>query len=80
MKCPQCNSTMSVKTYVCDTCHSELTGHFTTDQFDKLDNNEKEFIKVFFKYRGNIKKVGDEIGKSSPTVSKMVDDLYEKIK
>jgi hypothetical protein len=74
-KCPVCNSDIEVLKIGCDVCGTIIEGHFNLCKFCKLTQEQKTFIDVFIKCRGNIKEVEKELGISYPTVKNKLEDV-----
>jgi len=73
-KCPVCNAETEVTRISCDYCGTTIEGHFKLCKFCKLTAEQKAFIDVFIKCRGNIKEVEKELGVSYPTVKSRLED------
>jgi hypothetical protein len=77
--CPVCASKLEVKTLKCNDCHTEINGHFKLDKFNYLSKEEKYFIEIFVKNRGNIKEIEKDLGISYPTVKKNLEAVIEAL-
>lgn len=73
-KCPICGSDTEVTRVSCDNCDTVIEGHFQLCKFCKLTTEQKTFVDVFIKCRGNIKEVEKELGVSYPTVKNRLED------
>ncbi len=74
-KCPVCGSNTEVTRLSCDECGTTIEGHFHLCKFCRLTSEQKTFIDVFIKCRGNIKEVEKELGVSYPTVKNRLEDV-----
>ena len=74
-KCPICNEAVTITKISCDSCKTQIEGKFKLCKFCKLTPEQKVFIDVFIKCRGNIKEVEKELGVSYPTVKNRLEDL-----
>jgi hypothetical protein len=74
-KCPVCGSDTEVTRISCDACGTTIEGHFQLCRFCRLTAEQKNFIDVFIKCRGNIKEVEKELGVSYPTVKNRLEDV-----
>ena len=74
-KCPVCGSETEVTRVSCNECGTNIDGHFQLCKFCKLTAEQKAFIDVFIKCRGNIKEVEKELGVSYPTVRNRLEDV-----
>ncbi|TYQ14685.1 UNVERIFIED_CONTAM: hypothetical protein Cloal_1048 [Acetivibrio alkalicellulosi] len=73
-KCPVCGGDTSVTKIKCSKCKTTIEGEFELCKFCKLTPEQKLFIDVFIKCRGNIKEVEKELGISYPTVKNKLED------
>ena len=73
-KCPVCGSDTMVTKVRCHDCGTAIEGSFQLCKFCKLSSDQKLFIEVFIKCRGNIKEVEKEMGISYPTVKNKLED------
>lgn len=78
-KCPVCQSRLQVIKLRCDCCNTEISGEFEPDKFSYLSREDKYFIEVFIKKRGNIKEIEKELGISYPTVRRNLDQVIEAL-
>lgn len=74
-KCPVCGRNTEVTRISCDACGTTIEGRFDLCRFCRLSNEQKSFIDVFIKCRGNIKEVEKELGVSYPTVKNRLEDV-----
>lgn len=78
-QCPVCNHELIVTKLSCTNCGTKLEGEFTSCKFCQLPGEQREFIEVFLKCRGNIKDVEKELGISYPTVRNRLDAAIEAL-
>ncbi|MHB1418410.1 MAG: DUF2089 family protein [Bacillota bacterium] len=78
-RCPICQQKMDVVRLHCPTCDTSIEGRFETCKFCQLSVEQKAFIEVFVKSRGNIKEVEREMGISYPTVRSRLDAVIEAL-
>ena len=78
-KCPICGGDMEVVKTTCSNCNTSIEGHFTLCKFCRLTDEQKNFIEVFVKNRGNIKEIEKELGISYPTVRNKLEDVIEAL-
>ena len=74
-KCPVCGNETEVTRITCHSCDTVIEGHFNLCKFCKLTAEQRNFIDVFIKCRGNIKEVEKELGVSYPTVKNKLEDV-----
>lgn len=77
--CPVCNHKMSVTRLHCEECGTSLEGQFEICKFCQLNPEQKEFIEIFIRCRGNIKEVERELKISYPTVRGRLDAVIEAL-
>lgn len=73
--CPVCSSKLEVTELHCNDCDTGIKGHFKLDRFSYLSKEEKFFIEIFVKNRGNIKEIEKDLGISYPTVKKNLESV-----
>jgi len=78
-KCPVCNEKLKVVRLQCESCKTGLDGNFELDKFSYLTEEQKEFIEIFVKNRGNIKEIEKDLGISYPTVRRNLDQVIEAL-
>lgn len=77
--CPICGHDLKVRSLSCAHCSTKLEGEFTLCKFCQLPDEQREFIEVFIKCRGNIKDIEKELGISYPTVRNRLDTIIEAL-
>lgn len=65
---PGCNGRLNVTGLVCEDCRSEIKGEFQPNEFALLPPEHLEFMRLYIKTRGNLKKVSSILDISYPTV------------
>ena len=78
-KCPVCGDELFVSKLSCHNCHTHIEGDFSLCKFCKLSNEQKDFIEIFIKSRGNIKEIEKEMGISYPTVRGKLENVIESL-
>jgi hypothetical protein len=73
--CPICQSEIKVTEIRCRKCKSVIQGEFDLCKFCRLNDQQKYFVEVFIKNRGNIKEIERELGISYPTVRNKLDQV-----
>ncbi len=77
--CPICSSKLEVTELHCCDCDTTVKGHFKLDKFNYLSKEEKYFIEIFVKNRGNIKEIEKDLGISYPTVKKNLENVINSL-
>jgi Uncharacterized protein conserved in bacteria len=73
--CPICGGETKVTEIHCRKCETTLKGEFDLCKFCRLTEQQKYFVEVFIKNRGNIKEIEKELGISYPTVRNKLDEV-----
>ncbi len=74
-RCPVCDSDLKITEVHCHNCETTIRSEFELCKFCKLTEQQKYFIEVFIKSRGNIKEIEKELGISYPTVRNKLDEV-----
>lgn len=74
-RCPVCKSDLKITTLHCDGCGLELRNDFEQSQFDRLSEENYEFLIAFLKSEGNMKALQEMLGISYPLVKRKLDEL-----
>lgn len=78
-KCPVCDDELHVTKLGCNNCHTSIEGNFSLCKFCKLTDEQKNFVEIFIKSRGNIKEIEKEMGISYPTVRGKLENIMESL-
>ena len=73
--CPLCNAKLHINRLSCPECKAEYPIDEELSSFDYLNSEQKEFLIIFLKCKGNIKAVEEELGISYPTVNKKYEEI-----
>src|ERR1700687_3653719 len=79
LKCPSCDSNLTVTSLGCSECSINIDGEFALPQLLKLTRVQIDFIEVFIKNRGIIREVERELGISYPTVRARLDEVIQAL-
>lgn len=80
LKCPSCESLLSVNRMHCGTCDTNVEGTYKLPLLAQLSTDEQHFVIAFLKTSGSIKEMASQMGMSYPTMRNMLDDLIQKVK
>ena len=78
-QCPICKGKLDVTRLQCSHCNTSIEGRFDSCKFCQLSNEQKYFLEIFVKSRGNIKEVEKELDISYPTVRSRLDSIIESL-
>lgn len=73
--CPVCGGSVQITEIHCSRCDTTIQSRFELCKFCRLTAQQKYFIEVFVKNRGNIKELEKELGISYPTVRSKLDEI-----
>ena len=65
--CPVCGHALATTRLGCESCGTEVLGHFEQCSLCRLDDAELDVLTVFLASRGNIREVAKHLGVSYPT-------------
>jgi len=71
-KCPVCKSKLIVKELECLKCNTRILGKFETSEFNNINTEIMDFIKLFIFTEGSIKKVEKILNCSYPKVKSLL--------
>lgn len=74
-ECPVCHGNLKITTIKCEDCGLELKNDFNLSVFDRLKNDDYDFLIAFLKSRGNLKTLQSDLGISYPFAKKKLDNL-----
>ena len=77
--CPSCSSPLNVKSLICVSCETEVSGNYNLPLLASLSDDDQVFITNFVKCSGSLKVMAQDLGLSYPTVRNMLDDVILKI-
>lgn len=74
--CPFCGGKIQITELKCETCNAVVSGSFNLGSFS-ISDEHWEFIRLFIKVRGNLKKMGKILGLSYPTLRARLEEVRE---
>ncbi len=77
--CPVCGGETKITKVRCEKCNTEISGRFEPCKFCKLSMQQKLFVEVFIKNRGNIKEIEKELRISYPTVRNKLEEVISAL-
>lgn len=78
-KCPVCSENLTVTKLKCTSCGLGIEGELDLCRFCRLSEDEKDFIEIFLKNRGNLKEIEKELKVSYPTVRHKLDQVITNL-
>ena len=80
LACPSCNNRLKVKSLVCDTCDTTVSGIYDLPTLTSLNTDDQQFITEFVKASGSLKVMAQQLNLSYPTVRNLLDGIINKLK
>ena len=74
-KCPSCHHDLTVAVLHCPECGLELKNDFEMSPFDKLNDEQADFLTAFLRNHGNLKNLQAELQISYPYAKKKLDNV-----
>ena len=74
-QCPVCGGTMIVTRLKCPDCETVMEGQFALGRLALLSPEQLEFVEVYLRCDGKIKRVEQELGVSYPTVRSRLNEI-----
>lgn len=73
--CPGCQGNLQISTLKCPDCGLELKNDFELSCFDRLNDEQLQFLLEFLKSRGNLSEVQADLNMTYSVVKRKLDDL-----
>ncbi|HEX6887005.1 MAG TPA: DUF2089 domain-containing protein [Candidatus Nanopelagicales bacterium] len=77
--CPVCSQSLITLRLGCPSCGTELSGHFETCRYCRLDAADLAILEVFLRSRGNIRDVQAHLGVSYPTARARLIEVLDRL-
>lgn len=77
--CPICHHNLSVTRLHCRSCDTTLEGQFALGRLYQLSAEQLQFVELFVRCEGKIKRVEDELGLSYPAVRARLEDTIRAL-
>ncbi len=74
-KCPVCGEAMAITRLHCPHCDVTVEGRFAGGRLARLTPEQLNFVEVYLRCDGKIKRVEDELGVSYPTVRGWLNEI-----
>ena len=74
-QCPVCQGRLIVNRLQCPDCDTTIEGRFSLGRLALLSAEQLEFVEVFLRCDGKIKRVEEELGVSYPTVRNRLNEI-----
>ena len=78
-QCPVCGDELKITRLKCLTCELELSNNFEFGLFDRLNEEQLNFLLIFLKHRGNLKSLQEKLNISYPYAVKKLNDLLDTL-
>lgn len=77
--CPVCSTSLITLRLGCPQCATELSGHFDSCRYCRLDTADLATLEVFLRSRGNIRDVQAHLGVSYPTARLRLTEVLDRL-
>jgi len=77
--CPVCSESLITLRLGCPSCGTELSGHFDTCRFCRLNSADLAILEVFLRSRGNIRDVQAHLEVSYPTARVRLIEVLDRL-
>ena len=77
--CPVCSESLITLRLGCPSCGTEVSGHFDSCRFCRLDRADMEILEVFLRSRGNIRDVQAHLEVSYPTARARLAEVLDRL-
>lgn len=77
--CPVCSDELITLRLGCPSCGTEVSGHFETCRFCRLDASDLTILEVFLRSRGNVRDVQAHLGVSYPTARTRLSEVLDRL-
>ena len=74
-RCPICDGEITVTRIYCRDCDSTIEGRFRAGAFSDLTQEQLDFVELFVRNEGKIKRMEEELGLSYPTIRNRLHDV-----
>ena len=77
--CPVCSQSLITLRLGCPECGTEVSGHFDTCRYCRLDTADLAILEVFLRSRGNVRDVQAHLGVSYPTARARLGEVLDRL-
>jgi hypothetical protein len=77
--CPVCSQALITLRLGCPECGTEVSGHFDTCRYCRLDAADLAILEVFLRSRGNVRDVQAHLGVSYPTARARLGEVLDRV-
>jgi len=78
-RCPSCGGEIEVSGLHCNSCGTDVHGHFAPCRFCQLSPDQTTFLLMFVQSRGNLTELEKSLGVSYPTVRAKLDEIIGQL-
>lgn len=79
INCPVCASQLKISALDCSGCGMRVSGEFSLPRLARLSPGTWKLAEQLLLSGGNLKKMGEDLGISYPTLRKRVDEMIEEL-
>lgn len=78
-RCPLCDGEITVTRIYCRDCDSTIEGRFYGGPFSDLTQEQLEFVEIFVRNEGKIKRMEEELDLSYPTIRNRLHEVIRAL-
>jgi len=78
-RCPICGGEIVLTRLYCRDCDTTIEGRFTGWPFVQLTSDQLNFVEIFIRCEGKIRRMEDEIGLSYPTIRSRLHEVIRAL-
>lgn len=78
-RCPICDGEITITRLYCRDCDSTIEGRFSGGPFSDLTQEQLDFVEVFVRNEGKIKRMEDELDLSYPTIRNRLHEVIRAL-
>lgn len=79
LHCPACQGALTPTRLHCAPCDLSLEGRFSLSEFDRLDQDDLHFLRIFIHCEGSIREMESALGLSYPTIKSRLANLKKTL-
>lgn len=78
-RCPLCNGEITITRIYCRDCDTTIEGRFSGGVFSELTQQQLDFVEIFVRNEGKIKRMEEELNLSYPTIRNRLHEVIRTL-
>jgi len=78
-RCPLCDGEITITRFYCRDCDTTIEGRFSGGSFSELTQHQLEFVEIFVRNEGKIKRMEEELNLSYPTIRNRLHEVIRAL-